>query len=181
MNLIVDKLWLGNWHAAQNEELLITSGISHILTLERQEVALNYSRGFSHKFVDIPDAVHADILQHFDDCFAFMNEGRKAGGVLVHCFQGVSRSATIVIAYLMKTENRSFLNAYNHVRNCRPQIRPNPSFQNQLELFSKMGCQVDKRSRLYRNFQLSIRSRDQTKLHEKLPVAPVLYPKNTDV
>ena len=37
------------------------------------------------------------------------------GKVLVHCYAGVSRSATTVIQYLMRTYGLSFANAYKHV------------------------------------------------------------------
>lgn len=38
------------------------------------------------------DTRDADIKQHFDDCFNFIDEGRQSGGgVLIHCFAGISR------------------------------------------------------------------------------------------
>ena len=58
-----------------------------------------------------------------------MDEQRKLkNNVLVHCFAGVSRSATTVIAYLMKKLQWSLLRAFNYARDCRSIINPNPGF-----------------------------------------------------
>jgi protein-tyrosine phosphatase len=45
------------------------------------------------------------IIPHFEEAFEFINKGMESGCVLVHCNAGISRAATIVIAYLMKTRN----------------------------------------------------------------------------
>ena len=48
--------------------------------------------------------------------------------VFVHCQHGVSRSATIVIAYLMWARGLPYEQALDHVRNARPTINPNIGF-----------------------------------------------------
>lgn len=45
-----------------------------------------------------------------------------AGRVLVHCVKGVSRSASVVVAYLMKTQQWGFDQALEYVRARRPQV-----------------------------------------------------------
>jgi protein-tyrosine phosphatase len=45
---------------------------------------------------------------------------------------GISRSPTLVIAYLMKTQNLSFSEAFDLVKKKRPIIHPNQGFKNQL-------------------------------------------------
>ena len=55
--------------------------------------------------------------------------------VLVHCRAGVSRSATLVIAYLMKRHGMSLDDALAHVRAKRPRIAPNEGFIQQLRAF----------------------------------------------
>ncbi|XP_020242346.1 dual specificity protein phosphatase 12 isoform X2 [Asparagus officinalis] len=57
--------------------------------------------------VPLRDTEDEDLLDYLDICLDFIDEGRKEGGVLVHCFAGVSRSAAIVTAYLMRTEKKS--------------------------------------------------------------------------
>ena len=46
----------------------------------------------------------------------------------MHCFAGVSRSATFVIAYVMKYCNKSFEEALKIAKNSRSVVNPNPSF-----------------------------------------------------
>lgn len=55
--------------------------------------------------------------------------------MVVHCQAGVSRSATIVIAYLMKTKGWPYLEARNYLRSKRPIIEPNDGFVEQLQSF----------------------------------------------
>eukprot|EP00455_Lapot_gusevi_P038253 TRINITY_DN4285_c0_g1_i2.p2 TRINITY_DN4285_c0_g1~~TRINITY_DN4285_c0_g1_i2.p2 ORF type:complete len:195 (-),score=0.28 TRINITY_DN4285_c0_g1_i2:270-854(-) len=69
----------------------------------------------------------------------FIENGLASGySVLVHCQQGVSRSATIVIAYLMKTKNWSLIEAYSHLRRIRSQVKPNEGFLRQLARWEKV-------------------------------------------
>lgn len=52
--------------------------------------------------VAVPDMPEADLLSEFESAVAFIAEGAASKGVLVHCYHGVSRSATLMAAYLMK-------------------------------------------------------------------------------
>jgi hypothetical protein len=61
----------------------------------------------------------------------------KGGTVLVHCREGVSRSSTIVIAYLIWKQSLPFEQAYELVRSMRMICNPNAGFTCQLILFGK--------------------------------------------
>jgi atypical dual specificity phosphatase len=65
----------------------------------------------------------------------FIEEGIKSKGVLVHCRFGISRSASFVIAYLMKSKCQTFLASYKEVKRKRDLIKPNSGFTKQLMSF----------------------------------------------
>ena len=62
---------------------------------------------------------------------------RSGGCVFVHCGRGISRSATVVMAYLMQTRNLDVSAAFSMVASKRPCCYPNIGFQIQLHLFEK--------------------------------------------
>ena len=72
------------------------------------------------------DSLNYDIGQHFEEAYEFIEENlNKKLNVLVHCHAGVSRSAAIVIAYLMKKLGLHFDAGMELVKSRRPRIRPN--------------------------------------------------------
>nr|GLL36678.1 dual specificity protein phosphatase 12-like [Ipomoea trifida] len=63
---------------------------------------------FVRMAVPLRDMENENLLDSLDVCLDFIEESRKKGSVLVHCFAGVSRSASIVAAYLMRSEQLSY-------------------------------------------------------------------------
>lgn len=74
--------------------------------------------------------------------FICLQVALSGGKTLVHCVAGISRSASVCIAYLMKYHGLSLLEAYNDVKLKRPLIRPNCAFFKQLMKYenSLYGC-----------------------------------------
>lgn len=58
-------------------------------------------------------------------------------GVLVHCQMGISRSATIVIAYLMRKQRQGLDEVLKQVRAKRRRINPNENFSVQLGIWEE--------------------------------------------
>ena len=82
------------------------------------------------------DEPGARLSVHFKDTGAFIHEAIQGGGVvLVHCFAGVSRSSSVVIAYLMHYHGMSYMQAFSHVKTRRSWICPNYGFVNQLKRY----------------------------------------------
>jgi hypothetical protein len=74
-----------------------------------------------------------------EECIFPLPDGVKASGgrVLVHCHAGVSRSATVCMAYVMKTLNYDLRSAYDFVKSKRSCVSPNLHFMGQLLEFEK--------------------------------------------
>ena len=88
-----------------------------------------------HKLGEIEDDDDEFIKPHFESCIKFINRNLPLGNVVVHCQAGVARSATIVIAYLMKTKRWPYLEARNYLRGKRSIIDPNEGFVEQLKSY----------------------------------------------
>ena len=83
--------------------------------------------------VPIKDSRESNLIDYFDQVADMIEKTReKDGRSLVHCVAGVSRSVSLVLAYLMKYADMSLKSAFQHVRSVRPQVRPNTGFFKQL-------------------------------------------------
>ena len=92
--------------------------------------------GVSYRSYYLKDHVKEDIACVFYDAIKFMQDARDQGGkVYVHCVQGISRSATICIAYLMLTQKFSFKDGEMYVKGRRACVNPNLRFITQLKWF----------------------------------------------
>uniref|UniRef100_A0A803LT14 protein-tyrosine-phosphatase n=1 Tax=Chenopodium quinoa TaxID=63459 RepID=A0A803LT14_CHEQI len=94
--------------------------------------------------VPLKDTEDENLLDYLDVCLDFIEDGRKNGAVLVHCFAGVSRSAAIITAYLMRSEQLSQEAALESLRQCCEFVSPNDNFLEQLKMFEEMGFKVDR-------------------------------------
>ena len=104
---IIDGLYMGNINHANNQNFLQRLGITHVLTVCPIQ-ARHFGR-IVYKHVNVNDDPGARIYDKFEDCNKFISNAiSNRGKVLVHCYAGVSRSAAITIAYIMKTRRLSF-------------------------------------------------------------------------
>uniref|UniRef100_A0A4D5R988 protein-serine/threonine phosphatase n=1 Tax=Scolopendra viridis TaxID=118503 RepID=A0A4D5R988_SCOVI len=131
---ILPGLLLGSQDVAQDLPLLQKHKVSHILNLA-SGVENAFGDTFIYKKLNVLDLPETNIRKCFDECFNFIDEARKNNGVvLVHCNAGISRSAAVVIAYVMKTQGLRYEQAFEMVKSKRS-IKPNEGFLNQLKSY----------------------------------------------
>ncbi|XP_040192791.1 serine/threonine/tyrosine-interacting-like protein 1 [Rana temporaria] len=86
----------------------------------------------------LPDSQDSDLLQFFPAACQFIDSNMAPNcAVLVSSTLGMSRSSTVVIAYLMHARKSTLQEAWNHVHKCKNNMRPNRGFVQQLSEWEK--------------------------------------------
>lgn len=136
---IRDWLFLGGVEVAKNKQYLRTLGITHVLNCAHTVCDNFHEDDFTYVHpIDIADASKEEIGNFMLQAIADIELVREEGGkILVHCQLGSSRSATLVIAYLMWLENLEAQTAFNKVKSLRSIVSPNLGFMVQLTSFKK--------------------------------------------
>jgi len=123
--VIEDKIWLGSGTDASNLKALESRKIKYVLNVA-DDVPNYHTKDISYLNLNVQDfGQDAGISRVFDDAFNFIQEAlNKKERVLIHCAAGANRSATIVIAWLMKSQNWTLAEAWQHLVEKRPGIVP---------------------------------------------------------
>ena len=139
-----DDLFIGSIGAARNVAALRAVGITHVVSAVSADDADFRAPGIAYLHCDVRDAPDEDLAAHFLRASDFIaralgsgDGGSGSARVLVHCFQGKSRSASLVCAHLMRAEGLGFLEALEEVRVHRPTAQPNLGFVAQLRRWEK--------------------------------------------
>eukprot|EP01084_Bolivina_argentea_P181976 314245_1 len=156
--IINDKLYIGDIGCATNKKILKNIGITHIVnTTENISNTFQGDSDLNIKYLQIfvDDHVNEDISIYFEEVLQFIHSAINSNDfsninnrVMVHCRQGVSRSASFVIAYLMKYYNYSFFSAEKYVKKKRNIIKPNAGFITRLFEFQR---EIEKSKTVNRN------------------------------
>ncbi|KAG8383249.1 hypothetical protein BUALT_Bualt05G0164700 [Buddleja alternifolia] len=130
---ILDHIYLGSDAIAKNRETLRQNEITHVLNCAGFFCPEYFNNELVYKTLWLEDSPSEDITSILYNVFDYFEDVREQGGrVLVHCYQGVSRSTSLVIAYLMWKEGKSFDDAFQHVKSARGVTNPNVGFACQL-------------------------------------------------
>ena len=145
LHYVVDGVYIGSQDAALNVSALNHCKITHILN-----VATGISNAFPERYkylnIELLDLPQANIRQVFSRTNEFIQEAVVDDGcVLIHCNAGISRSASIVLAYLLGIHLMRYEDAYNLLKTARSKIRPNEGFVAQLKDY---GVDISRRNEI---------------------------------
>ncbi|KAL2633412.1 hypothetical protein R1flu_004891 [Riccia fluitans] len=132
---ILKHLYIGGLVSARSFHTLQHLGITHVLCLCPNEFSIeaDYPDLYEFKSFQIKDVEDEDITRFFEDACTFIDTVEKAEGiVLVHCFEGKSRSAAVILAYLMKRKGQTLLQAWALLKAIHPRALPNDGFMKSL-------------------------------------------------
>jgi predicted protein tyrosine phosphatase len=132
------EIHLGGLPSLFNEEKLTENGITHILTAVLG-IGDKYSKDkFTMLNVPVRDVEWERVCEYFDTAVNFIKEcERQDGKIFVHCMCGVSRSATLVAAYLIREKGMSANDAIELLHSKRQKVDPNKGFRQQLEYYEQ--------------------------------------------
>ena len=129
-------LSIGQLVVACDKDFLKKNGFTAIVNVTTSDN--KFPDSFEYFQVPIKDVWGENIQDYFEEAANFIEEQKKKGGkVLVHCQAGISRSPTIVIAYMMLKQGMTYNEAYEYVRSKRKYIDPNIEFDAHLRTLDK--------------------------------------------
>jgi hypothetical protein len=135
VSCVIPGLYLSGISVARDEAKLRELGITRVVCCcmwsefpESEEIP-----GVSYYRVDVEDMSREPIDMYFEEASDFISESlENRENVLVHCRSGVSRSSTIVLAFLMNSMNMRLFDAFFLLRSKRGIVTPNIGFMDQL-------------------------------------------------
>lgn len=137
MSVITDHIVLAGLREVNDEVNTKNLGVTHILNVASEIVIDRKDYVYKHNGIS-DDHPKNDIRMILDDNVQFMHQALLTGGkVLVHCYSGVSRSAITVMAYLVKHQGLSSVDAYHKVLARRGIVDPWPNYLRQFQSWSE--------------------------------------------
>jgi len=105
---ITNRLFVGDLASASNKEAMKEQGITHIIPVFNGAYRI-YPNDFEYKFIHINDDAWVDIGKFFDEFVEYIDRimVQPNTKIMIHCQRGVSRSVTIMLAYMIYKFNQN--------------------------------------------------------------------------
>lgn len=132
---IVDNLYLGTAINAASEITLNKFNIKHIFNITSEISNYhNYKDSLQYNKYELYDNNYDSIFQHLEDTYNKIKniQFNSSGNILVHCYMGRSRSASVIIYYIMREYGLHCDDSINFVKIKRPIINPTKLFKSDL-------------------------------------------------
>ena len=133
MHYILDNIYLGDASAAENETYLKNFDISVVINCA-YEYKSEYEDLKAYDF-NLTDHFPQQLFPAFDIAYKIIKQYNQNNKIFVHCMSGKSRSASLVIFYIMKEKKWDYDKSFEYVKNIRSIIEPNSYFVEQLKYY----------------------------------------------
>ena len=143
-NEIIDNIYIGNVYDAHNIDELNKNNIKNVVSAVTGFENI-YDDTFNHLSLNLIDNENQNIIHYFEITYHYIDNivsknissssKEKKNKILIHCICGVSRSVTILIAYIIKKYNYNPTDALELVKKHRSIANPNNNFMNQLWVY----------------------------------------------
>lgn len=169
------NFYLGSDYIARSKDILKKNNITHIVNAARVACDNYFPDDFAYLSLNLYDSPSQNIIGLFYPVIDFIDTAlEKKQGVYVHCYQGVSRSSAIVIAYIMWKEKKAFRVVNDDVKEKRQVTAPNAGFTVQLLRWEKIIFQKTKETYMYRLSPLNDRYQEHKQTGPQLCDVPKL-------
>ncbi|KAJ7275524.1 protein-tyrosine phosphatase-like protein, partial [Mycena haematopus] len=127
-SLVFPGIYLGPCSAASSASFLTTNSITHVLSIgatPKQQVP-----GITYHHIPLKDTSSMSITpacaeaRRIIDAALRSKHGDASGKILVHCWAGISRSPSVLTAYLMRRHKMPLKTALGRIVRARPQVSP---------------------------------------------------------
>lgn len=137
LNEVYPRIYVGNLSTSLNKDLLKEKGITHVI-IALTGLPPPFPEDFKYLTLPAIDTKSFDLSQHFDNSNLFISNALKSdplNKIYVHCVCGVSRSVSIVCAYLIQEHGLTPFEAIKKIKSQRNCANPNDGFVAQLETY----------------------------------------------
>lgn len=130
---VYPRLFLGSAYNAASYETLVKYNIKYIINVTT-EISNYYPSLFTYYNIKIRDNNTDSILHHLNDSYDVISNflNMRNGNVLVHCYMGASRSATIVANFISKKTQTNIYIVLNNLKKKRSIVNPTTKFTSEL-------------------------------------------------
>ena len=131
MHYILDNIYLGDISAAENETYLKNFNISIVINCAYEHRS-EYKDLKAYEF-NLTDHFPQKLFPAFEIAYKIIKQYNQNNKIFIHCILGKSRSASLVIFYIMKEKKWDYDKSFEYVKNIRNNVDPNSYFVEQLK------------------------------------------------
>ena len=136
---IIDNIYLGNAYNASNYSVIRDNNIKYIINATKELPNFYELYDINYLRVPVSDNSENHISQYIQQTLDFIDNAvsNNDGNILIHCYMGSSRSASIILAYLVYKYNMDVHQAICFIKNKRDIVNINLNFIDDINKFFK--------------------------------------------